>query len=52
MECFAADLTVLQTAWICGVNRNTVNRIYRGLRERIFEACEAQRPFFGIVEVD
>ena len=38
VKCFAADLTVLQTAWICGVNRNTVNRIYRGLRECIFEA--------------
>ena len=49
---FAADLTALRTAQLCGVNRNTVNRIYRGLRERIFVACEAQRPFFGVVEVD
>ena len=49
---FAADLTALQTAQLCGVNRNTVNRIYRGLRERIFIDCEAQRPFFGVVEVD
>lgn len=49
---FAADLTALQAARLCGVNRNTVNRIYRGLRERIFVACEAQRPFFGVVEVD
>ena len=52
MKCFAADLTALQTVAICGVNRNTVNRIYRGLRERIFAACEAQRPFFGVGEVD
>ena len=49
---FAADLTALQTAQLCGVNRNTVNRIYRGLRERIFIDCEAQPPFFGVVEVD
>ena len=34
------------------MNRNTVNRIYRGLRERVFAACEARRPFFGVVEVD
>ena len=49
---FAADLTALRRAQLCGVNRNMVNRIYRGLRERIFVACEAQRPFFGVVEVD
>ena len=52
VKCFAADLTALQTAQIAGLNRNTVNRIYRGLRERILAACEAQRPVFGIVEVD
>ena len=52
VKCFAADLTALQTARICGLNRNTVNRISRGLRERIIAACEAQRPFFGVVEVD
>jgi len=35
VKCFAADLTALQTARICGVNRNTVNRIYRGLPARL-----------------
>ncbi len=49
---FAADLTALQAATLSGLNRNTVNRFYRGLRERILVACEAQRPLFGIVEVD
>ena len=49
---FSADLTALQTAQLSGLNRNTINRIYRGARERIFTACEAQRPMFGIVEVD
>ena len=52
VKCFAADLSALQTAAICGVNCNTVNRIYRGLRERIFAACEAQRPFFGVAGAD
>jgi len=49
---FAADLTALQTAELSGLNRNTVNRFYRALRERIQKACEAQRPMFGVVEVD
>ena len=52
MCCFAVDLTALQTAELCGLNRNTVNRIYRGLRERILAVCEAQRSLFGVVEVD
>ena len=49
---FATDLTALQAATLSGLNRNTVNRLYRGLRERILVACEAQRPLFGVVEVD
>ena len=49
---FAADLTALQTAQLSGLNRNTINRFYRALRERLLRACEAQRPMFGIVEVD
>lgn len=49
---FATDLTALQTAELSGINRNTINRIYRGLRERIYHACETDRPFFGVVEVD
>lgn len=52
VRCFAADLTALQTAQLCGVNRNTVNRVFRGLRERIALACREGRPFFGVVEVD
>ncbi len=44
---FAADLTALQAATPSGLNRNTVNRFYRGLRERILLACEAQCPLFG-----
>ena len=48
---FVADLTALQAAQLSGLNRNTVNKVYRGLRERMFLACEAQRPMFGVVEV-
>jgi len=49
---FAADLTALQSAQLSGLNRNTVNRFYRALRERIVWACEVLRPMFGIIEVD
>ena len=48
----AADLTALQAAALSGLNRNTVNRLYRGVRERMLLACEAQRQLFGVVEVD
>ena len=48
----AADLTALQAAALSGLNRNTVNRLYRGVRERMRLACKAQRPLFGVVEVD
>ena len=49
---FAADLTALQAANLSGLNRNTVNRFYRGFRELIYTVSEAQRPLFGVVEVD
>ena len=49
---FAADLTAVQIAQVSGANRNTVNRYLRLIRERIFLYCDAQRPFFGVVEVD
>ena len=48
----AADLTALQAAALSGLNRNTVNRLYRGVRERMLLACEAQRRLVGVVEVD
>ena len=48
----AADLTALQAAALRGLNRNTVNRLYRGVRERMLLAGEAQRRLLGVVEVD
>ena len=49
---FVLDLTASQMALLTGLNRNTVNRYVRALRERIAEFCEAQSPFAGDVEVD
>ncbi len=49
---FVLDLTASQMALLTGLNRNTINRYVRALRERIAEVCEAQSPFGGEVEVD
>jgi len=52
VKLFSADLTAVQIAQLANVNRNTVNRILRLIRERILEYTEQQRPFFGTIEVD
>ena len=44
---FALDLDATQIAALSGLNRNTVNRYLRGIRERIAEYCESQSPFSG-----
>lgn len=41
---FAMDLTAIQIAELAGLNRNTVNRYLRGLRERIMEFCLVTEP--------
>jgi transposase-like protein len=48
----AADLTAVQIARLTGLNRNTVNRLLGGLRERMAEACALEGPFRGHVELD
>lgn len=53
IDCFfSVDLTALQAAALSGVYRNMINIICRGLRERIAQVFEVQRPMFGVVEVD
>jgi transposase-like protein len=49
---FALDLEATQIAALSGLNRNTINRYLRGIRERIAEYCESQSPFSGEIEVD
>lgn len=51
VKCFAVDLTALQIARLSGLNRNTVNRYLRLIRERIAVYCEQESPFSGTVEV-
>ena len=52
LKLFALDLTASQITKATGLNRNTVNRLCRIVRERIVEACEAESPLQGTVEVD
>jgi hypothetical protein len=49
---FALDLDALQIAKITCLNRNTINRYLKAIRERIAEYCQQQSPFSGEVEVD
>jgi hypothetical protein len=49
---FALDLQATQIAILTGLNRKTINRYLRGIRQCIAEYCEAQSPFCGEVEVD
>jgi hypothetical protein len=60
LKCFSLDLTATQTAQLCILNRNTLNRIYVEMRHRIFlfqcqnspvepekEEFEADESYFG-----
>lgn len=49
---FAADLDATQIAQLSGLNRNTVNRYLKAIRERIAEHCELESSLSGEVEVD
>ncbi len=52
LRLFAADLEATQIAKLTGLNRNTINRYLRLIRERIADYCERQSPFSGTIEVD
>jgi len=50
---FSLDIEAEKTAELTGVSRPTINRIYRTIRERIYELCEAESPFEnGEIELD
>lgn len=52
VKLFAVDLDASQIAQVTGLNRNTVNRFLKGIRERIARESEALSPFSGEVEID
>ena len=52
VKCFSLDLDAKRIASLVGLNRNTINRYLRLLRERIAEYCEREFPLQGEIEVD
>jgi len=53
IKCFSFDLDAQKTSQMTNINRNTVNRFFMLLRERIAEICEKESPFpKGIYEID
>lgn len=52
LKLFALDLTALQIAEICNLNRNTVNRYLKLTRTLIADFCEQESPFAGEIECD
>jgi transposase len=49
---FSTDLDASQIAGLTGLNRNTVNRYLKKIRQCLVCYCDAQSPFSGEVEVD
>ena len=49
---FSGDLTATQIANLTGLNRNTINRYLKLIRERIVRICQNDSPFSGEIEVD
>lgn len=53
VDCFSQDIPATKSARLTRVNRNTTQRIYSLLRERITQLVNAENePFIGEVEVD
>jgi transposase-like protein len=52
LKLFALDLTATQIAALSGLNRNTVNRYLRLIRQAVAAHCERESPFSGEVELD
>lgn len=49
---FIADIEAKKIAEFTKLNRNTINRYLKALRQKISEYCELESPFSGEVEVD
>ena len=52
LKLFALDLTATQIAALTALNRNTVNRYLRLIRQGVAAYCERESPFGGEVELD
>ena len=51
LKLFSLDLTAIQAVELCGLNRDTVNRIYAAIRQRMVESCYRLSAINGIIEV-
>ena len=49
---FSLDIDAQTVAILTGLNRNTINRYFHLIRNRIADFCEQRSPFNGEVEVD
>lgn len=52
LKLFALDIEATKIARLTDLNRNTINKYLRLIRERIAEECELESPFSGEIEVD
>lgn len=52
LKLFALDLTATQISALTALNRNTVNRYLRLIRQAVALYCERESPFSGDVELD
>jgi transposase len=52
LKLFALDLTATQIAVLSGLNRNTVNRYLKLIRQSVAQHCQRESPFSGDVELD
>ncbi len=52
VKLFSLDLDAVQISELSHLNRNTVNRYLKAMRNRIAEFCEVESPFNGEVEID
>ena len=52
LKLFALDLTATQITALTGLNRNTVNRYLRLIRQTVALHCQRESPFSGDVELD
>lgn len=48
LRCFALDMEATKIAQLCRLNRNTVNRLSKAVRERMAEACEQEQGGGGV----
>ena len=49
---FSMDLEATKIAELTNLNRNTINRYVKAIREKIVDFCEKESPFSGEIEVD